>query len=114
MKNKDSEQESCKGIIGAVFGHSFKPRYTNSAEAMDSINQSVKSIKDIVVGFKSSGSSSRDEYVTVEGFKVVKLALKATEGKGTYVKDVCARCGAQKLSFFNTQPNVARQLDSDL
>jgi len=107
-------QNKCKGIIGFFFGHNFKPRYTASDNSTDSINKSVNSVKDIVQGFKRDGASSRDEYVTVEGFKVIKLALQSAKLEGAYVKDICARCGEQKLSFFNTNPAHPRQLDSDL
>jgi hypothetical protein len=114
MKSQNTSSNRCKGILGFIFGHNFQPRYTATEITNDPIIQAVTSVKEMVAQFRSSGTTSRDEYVISEGFKVIKHALSTTNNKGSYVKDICRRCGVEKGLFFNVNPPVPRQLDSDL
>ena len=104
----------CKGVMGFLFGHKLKPRYTAAEATTDPLTKAVITVKDIVASFRGNSSNSRDEYIVAEGFKVIKAAINTSKHDGTYVKDICVRCGYEKGLFFNTHPPVARQLDSEL
>ena len=64
--------DSCKGLVGLIFGHKFQPRYNTGAPAASGIKLA--------------------EYDA----EILELSIRAVEASKppTYAHDVCVRCGA--------------------
>ena len=92
MKNN---QNKCCGLLGALFGHKFVARYSDST-GTGAPTHIATAIKDITLDFIKSFRTERDASITKVAIAALQAHDKAT---GTYVKDVCTRCGCELHSI---------------
>jgi hypothetical protein len=110
MQNKNK----CKGIFGFLLGHRFSPRYSLTPEHQEASLKALSAFRIALSEFRSSSTNIVDsnECLTAKALASMEKIMLKDKITGTYVKDICTRCGHEIVNFVSN--NTERRLDPDL
>jgi hypothetical protein len=108
----------CCGILGFIFGHKFKPRYSEKL-SLASNEVTLEAIKNIRESYEKLCGQvkaiSTDQELRKEGQQqIVEVTKVKVPIEKHYHRDICIRCGTEVMLNLPLTPTPTRRLDTDI